>query len=69
MFCDHLSDQGSFTLCPPDCELEEEIVYKTGLPVLVPTEALPTPEHHDASLSGSFYFAKIVDAHPISAKN
>ena len=34
MFWGHLSDQGSFTPCPPDTELAEEIAYKTGLPVL-----------------------------------
>ena len=40
IFWDHLSDQGSFILCPPDAELGEEIVYKAGLPFLAPPDTL-----------------------------
>ena len=51
LFWDHLSDQASFILCPPDADLDEdeEIAYKTGLPVLAPPHTVPTPESHDAS--------------------
>ena len=53
LFGDHLSDQGSLILCPPDDELDEMTVYKAGLPVLAPPDTVPTPEPHDVSLDGS----------------
>ena len=53
LFWDHLSDQGSFILCPPDAELDGMTVYKAGLPVLAPPDTAPTPEPHNASLDAS----------------
>ena len=38
LFWDHLSDQGSYILCSPASEEEEEFVYKAGLPVLSPPD-------------------------------
>ena len=38
LFWDHLSDQGSYILCPPASEEEEEFVHKAGLPVLSPPD-------------------------------
>ena len=38
LFWDHLSDQGSYILCPPASEEAEEFVYKAGLPVLSPPD-------------------------------
>ena len=35
MFWDHLSDQASSVPCPPDSELDDTMVYKTGLPVFL----------------------------------
>ena len=39
MFWDHLSDQGSYILCPPDTDSDEFLVYKTGLPILSAPDA------------------------------
>ena len=39
-----------FVLCPSEAELDEQIVYKAGLPVLPPPDTVPNPEPHDASL-------------------
>ena len=65
LFWDHLSDQGSCVLCQDD-EHDEWIVYRAGLPVLAPPDAIPTPDAHDdhprkGSDSSS---RKIDDAHP-----
>ena len=38
MFWDHLSDQGSFILCPPESDQDEALVIKAGLPVLSPPD-------------------------------
>ena len=53
LFWDHLSDQGSFVLCPPDDEINEMTVYKAGLPVLAPPDTIPTPESRAATLDDS----------------
>ena len=47
LFWDHLSDQGSLILRPPDDELDEMAVYKAGHPVLAPPDTIPTPEPYD----------------------
>ena len=47
MFWDHLSDQGSFILSPPDDELDETTVYKVGPLILDPPDTIPAPEAHD----------------------
>ena len=65
LFWDHLSDQGSCILCHDD-EHDEWTVYRAGLPVLAPPDAIPTPAAHDdhpekGSDSSS---RKIDDAHP-----
>ena len=39
MFWGHLSDQGSYILCPPDTESDESLAYKAGLPILSPLDA------------------------------
>ena len=36
LFWDHLADQGSHVLCPPEGEHDDPLVYKAGLPVLSP---------------------------------
>ena len=54
MLWDHLSDQGSFILCPPDAEMDEEIVQEgRSSRFLAPPDTIPTPEPHDASLEDS----------------
>ena len=38
LFWDHLADQGSYILCPPEGEHDDPLVYKAGLPVLSPLD-------------------------------
>ena len=51
MFWDHLADQGSFILCPPESEGDEPLVFKAGLPVLSPPDA-PASIHQDEHAEG-----------------
>ena len=38
LFWDHLADQGSYLLCPPEGEHDDPLDYKAGLPVLSPPD-------------------------------
>ena len=65
LFWDHLSDQGSCILCRDD-EHDEWTVYRAGLPVLAPPDAIPTPDAHDdhPGKGSDSSLQKIDDAHP-----
>ena len=65
LFWDHLSDQGSCILCSDD-EHDEWTVYRAGLPVLAPPDAIPTPDAHDdhPGKGSDSSLQKIDDEHP-----
>ena len=53
MFWGRLSVQGSFILRPPNDQADEDLLYKTGLPILSPPDA-PASIPHEVITMGDY---------------